>query len=50
MAATKKLIAAAADTGLEEHLGRERDLQGVAGRSAEMKAEVARFFAKRRKA
>ena len=47
VAATKRLIAAASDAGLEDHLGLERDLQGVAGRSPEMKAEIAAFFAKR---
>ncbi len=49
VAATKQLISAASDAGLEEHLGRERDLQGVAGRSPEMKAEIAAFFANRSK-
>ncbi len=49
IAATKRLIGAATDAGLETHLGLERDLQGVAGRSPEMKAEIAAFFAKRRK-
>ncbi len=49
VAATKALISAATDAGLEEHLGRERDLQGRAGRSPEMKAEIAAFFAKRSK-
>jgi 2-(1,2-epoxy-1,2-dihydrophenyl)acetyl-CoA isomerase len=47
IAATKRLIVAAADTGLEDQLGLERDLQGAAGRSPDMKAEVAKFFAKR---
>jgi len=49
VAATKRLIGAATDAGLEDHLGLERDLQGVAGRSPEMKAEIAAFFAKRRR-
>jgi 2-(1,2-epoxy-1,2-dihydrophenyl)acetyl-CoA isomerase len=49
VAATKRLIGAATDAGLEHHLGLERDLQGVAGRSPEMKAEIAAFFAKRRR-
>jgi 2-(1,2-epoxy-1,2-dihydrophenyl)acetyl-CoA isomerase len=49
VAATKRLIGAAADAGLEDHLCLERDLQGVAGRSPEMKAEIAAFFAKRRR-
>jgi len=47
VAATKRLISAAVDAGLEEHLNLERDLQGAAGRSPEMKAEIAAFFAKR---
>lgn len=47
IAATKRLISAATDAGLEDHLGLERDLQGIAGRSPEMKAEIAAFFAKR---
>jgi 2-(1,2-epoxy-1,2-dihydrophenyl)acetyl-CoA isomerase len=47
VAATKRLIMAASDAGLEAHLGLERDLQGVAGRSPAMKAEIAAFFAKR---
>ena len=49
VAATKRLISAATDDGLEGHLGLERDLQGAAGRSPEMKAEIAAFFAKRRR-
>ena len=49
IAATKRLIKEASDAGLEDHLGLERDLQGVAGRSPEMKMEVAAFFAQRRK-
>ncbi|MGF7162142.1 2-(1,2-epoxy-1,2-dihydrophenyl)acetyl-CoA isomerase [Rhodoligotrophos appendicifer] len=48
LAATKQLITAAADTGLDESLDLERDLQGIAGRSPEMKAAVAAFFAKRK--
>jgi 2-(1,2-epoxy-1,2-dihydrophenyl)acetyl-CoA isomerase len=47
VAATKRLVAAATDYGLEDQLGLERDLQGVAGRSPEMKAEIAAFFSKR---
>jgi 2-(1,2-epoxy-1,2-dihydrophenyl)acetyl-CoA isomerase len=47
VAATKRLISAASDAGLEDHLGLERDLQGIAGRSPEMKTEIAAFFAKR---
>jgi 2-(1,2-epoxy-1,2-dihydrophenyl)acetyl-CoA isomerase len=49
VAATKRLIKAAVDAGIEEHLGLERDLQGIAGRSPEMKAAVASFFAERQK-
>jgi 2-(1,2-epoxy-1,2-dihydrophenyl)acetyl-CoA isomerase len=49
VAATKRLIGVSTDAGLEEHLGLERDLQGAAGRSPEMKVEIAAFFAKRRK-
>ncbi len=49
IAATKRLIRAATDAGLDEHLDMERDLQGAAGRSPEMKAEVAKFFAKQRR-
>ena len=48
VAATKQLIAAAADFGIDDQLDRERDLQGIAGRSAEMKEAVAAFFARRR--
>ena len=48
VAGTKRLIKAASDSGLEAHLGLERDLQGAAGRSPEMKAAIAAFFAKRR--
>lgn len=49
VAATKRLITAASDMGLEDQLSLERDLQGIAGRSPEMKAAVAAFFAKRSK-
>jgi len=47
VAATKRLIVAAADFGLDEQLDLERDLQGIAGRSPDMKAAVSDFFAKR---
>ena len=47
IAATKRLIAASVDAGLEDPLGLERDAQGIAGRSPEMKAEIAAFFARR---
>jgi len=50
VAATKKLIAAASDPDLDTQLDLERDLQGDAGRSPEMKAAIAAFFAARRKA
>lgn len=49
VAATKKLITAAGDFGMDDHLGLERDLQGVAGRSPEMKAAIAAFFAARKR-
>lgn len=48
VAATKQLIAAASDFGIDDQLDRERDLQGIAGRSPEMKEAVAAFFARRR--
>lgn len=47
VAATKRLIADAADFGAGEQLERERDLQGEAGRSPAMKAAIADFFARR---
>jgi 2-(1,2-epoxy-1,2-dihydrophenyl)acetyl-CoA isomerase len=49
VAATKRLIAAASDPDLDTQLDLERDLQGDAGRSPEMKAAIAAFFAARRK-
>ena len=49
VAATKRLIVAAADGGLDAQLDLERDLQGDAGRRPEMAAAVAAFFANRRK-
>lgn len=49
VAATKRLIAAASDPDLDAQLDLERDLQGDAGRSPEMKAAIAAFFAARRK-
>jgi len=48
VAATKRLIAGAADFGSTEQLGRERDLQGEAGRAPAMKARIAEFFARRK--
>jgi 2-(1,2-epoxy-1,2-dihydrophenyl)acetyl-CoA isomerase len=50
VAATKQLIAAASDPDLDTQLDLERDLQGDAGRSPEMKAAIAAFFAARKKA
>lgn len=47
VAATKRLIGAAGEAGLEAQLGMERDAQGEAGRSPEMKAAVSAFFARR---
>ena len=49
IAATKRLIGAAVDGGIELHLDLERDLQGIAGRSPEMKAAIAAFFTSRRR-
>jgi 2-(1,2-epoxy-1,2-dihydrophenyl)acetyl-CoA isomerase len=49
LAATKHLIAAASDPDLETQLDLERDFQGDAGRSPEMKAAIAAFFEARRK-
>ena len=49
IAATKRLIAATADAALDAQLDLERDLQGAAGRSPEMKAAVAAFFASRKR-
>ena len=48
VAATKKLITAATDMGMDDQLDLERDLQGLAGRSPDMKAAIAAFFAKRK--
>ena len=48
VAATKRLIVAAADTGIDQQLDLERDLQGEAGRSPEMKAAIAAFLARRK--
>lgn len=48
VAATKRLIVAAADTGIDRQLDLERDLQGEAGRSPEMKAAIAAFLARKR--
>jgi 2-(1,2-epoxy-1,2-dihydrophenyl)acetyl-CoA isomerase len=48
VASTKRLIAMAAEPDLDVLLDLERDLQGEAGRSPEVKAAVAAFFAKRK--
>ena len=49
VAATKRLIGRACEAGLAEQLALEGEAQGVAGRSPEMKAAVAAFFAARKK-
>ena len=49
VAATKRLIAAVSDAALERQLDLERDAQGAAGRSPEMKAAIAAFFASRKR-
>jgi 2-(1,2-epoxy-1,2-dihydrophenyl)acetyl-CoA isomerase len=46
---TKRAIQAAAGNSLDAQLDLERDLQGDAGRSPEMKAAIAAFFAARKK-
>lgn len=48
LAMTKRLITQAAEPDLNQLLDSERDLQGPAGRSAEMRAAVDAFFAARR--
>jgi 2-(1,2-epoxy-1,2-dihydrophenyl)acetyl-CoA isomerase len=48
VAATKRLIKEASDAGMDAQLDRERDLQGIAGRTPEMKAAIAAFFAGRK--
>lgn len=48
LAATKRLIAAASDFAIDAQLDLERDLQGVAGRTPEMKQAIAAFFAARK--
>lgn len=47
LAATKALLGRAADHGLDPQLDAERDMQGVAGRSPEMRAAVDAFLASR---
>ncbi|MBR0756266.1 enoyl-CoA hydratase/isomerase family protein [Bradyrhizobium jicamae] len=49
VAATKQLIGAASEHGLAGQLALERDLQGEAGRSPEMRAAIHTFFAAREK-
>ena len=49
VAATKRLIGGASDFGVKQQLDLERDLQGEAGRSPEMKAAIAAFFGTRTK-
>ncbi|MBL8581981.1 MAG: enoyl-CoA hydratase/isomerase family protein [Rhizobiaceae bacterium] len=48
VAATKRLIGSAADTGAAAQLDLERDLQGDLGRAPAMKARIAEFFARRK--
>lgn len=48
LAATKRLIASASDFGIDAQLDLERDLQGIAGRTQEMKQAIAVFFAARK--
>lgn len=48
IASTKRLIGAAADFALGELLDLERDLQGEAGRTPAMKAQIAAFFARQK--
>jgi 2-(1,2-epoxy-1,2-dihydrophenyl)acetyl-CoA isomerase len=47
VAATKRLITGAAEADLDARLDLERDSQGEAGRSPEMKQAIAEFFARR---
>ena len=49
LAATKRLIVAATDFQMDAQLDLERDLQGAAGRTPEMKTAIASFFATRGK-
>ena len=49
VAATKRLVTEASDFAMDPQLDLERDLQGVAGRTPEMKAAIAAFFAARKK-
>ena len=47
IAATKRLIGTASDFDIDPMLDLERDLQGEAGRSPEMKTAIAAFFARK---
>lgn len=47
VARIKRLIGRASDFSLDQQLDLERDLQGEAGRSPVMKAEIANFFARK---
>jgi 2-(1,2-epoxy-1,2-dihydrophenyl)acetyl-CoA isomerase len=49
LASTKRLIVASTDFQMDAQLDLERDLQGEAGRTPEMKAAIAAFFAARGK-
>lgn len=48
MAATKRLLTAAAEAGLDAQLDLERDLQDLAGRSDDCRAAIQAFLARRR--
>jgi 2-(1,2-epoxy-1,2-dihydrophenyl)acetyl-CoA isomerase len=48
LAGTKRLITEAGDGGLDALLDHERDLQGEAGRTTAMKAQIVAFFASRK--
>jgi 2-(1,2-epoxy-1,2-dihydrophenyl)acetyl-CoA isomerase len=48
VAATKRLVTSASDFSIDEQLGLERDLQGIAGRSDAVQKEITAFFARRR--
>ncbi len=48
MAATKRLVTAAAEGSLDRQLDLERDAQGACGRSPAMKQAIAEFFARRK--
>lgn len=48
LAGTKRLIGHACESGIDEQLALERDLQGEAGRGPAMKAQIAAFLARRK--